>query len=213
MNIGLLPGLLIAYVIGMIPTAYLVLKFSHGKDIRQEGTGNVGAMNTYDVTGSRWLGIITFVIDALKGVLAVCVAQWIYGDWFLAKAVMGTAVIGGHNFNLLLKGKGGRGLSTATGVFAVVNPFVILLWDLMYLTGYFAIKRNQHVGNVVGTIGLAVLIFSTPERVLRMTTLVTMDNPTELKLFVFASCVVIFLRHIGPMRELVAAASREEDQD
>lgn len=219
MNPGLVLCAVLSYAIGTIPTAWLIMKRTHGIDIREHGTGNVGAMNTFDVSGSKALGIVTMLLDALKGVAAVAMAQFLFGGqsdgWFLSTAVAAPACILGHNYNILLRGKGGRGLATATGAFAWMNPFVIVLWDIMYLTGYFAIRRNVHVGAMTGTIGLAILIWSTPDVLLRMTTLVPLDSVIELRLSVFVCCIVIFLRHLQPLRDLFAAdaAAADGDQD
>lgn len=205
MNLGLVLSAVLGYAIGLIPTAYIMMRLTTGKDITAEGTGNVGAMNVYEVTGKKWIGIVTFLLDAGKGAIAVVVAQLVYDHWFLATAVCGTACVAGHNFNVVLKGKGGRGLATATGVFAIVNPFLILIWDVMYLTGLFVIRKDIRVASMTGTLGAAVLIMSTPERVLRMTTLVPhADSIAEIRLFALATLFLIFIRFIGPMREFMA---------
>ncbi|MBS1561659.1 MAG: glycerol-3-phosphate acyltransferase [Bacteroidetes bacterium] len=214
MNVGLLGAALLGYAIGLVPVAFILMKLTRGKDIRTEGTGNVGAMNVYEVTGSRWIGILTFLLDALKGVAAVLLAQTIFGHWFLATAVAGAACVAGHNFNIVLGGKGGRGLATATGVFAIVNPFMILLWDIMYLTGYFVIRRDIRVASMVATLGSGVLIFSTPERVLRLTTILPdVYSMTELKLFAAATLFLIFVRFVAPMREFMAEEHEKHYSD
>jgi acyl phosphate:glycerol-3-phosphate acyltransferase len=211
MNLGLLMAAGIGYLLGTIPTALLVMRQARGIDIRQHGTGNVGAMNTYDVSGSKALGILTMVLDALKGIVAVYLCQIVFGDWFAAKGVAAVAVIVGHNYNIWLRGKGGRGLATATGAFAMINPLAILLWDLMYVTGYFAIRRHVHVGAFVGTVGLAILIWSTPDRLIRLTTLVPSMDPFQVKLTVFLACIPIFLRHVQPVRDLLLATADHEE--
>lgn len=214
MNFGLLGAAVVGYAIGLIPAGYILMKLSSGKDIRSEGTGNVGAMNVYEVTGNRWIGILTFLLDALKGVAAVLLSQLIFGHWFLATAIAGVACVAGHNFNVLLGGKGGRGLATATGVFAIVNPFLIVLWDIMYLTGYYVIRRDVRVASMVATLGSGVLIFSTPERVLRLTTLLPEAySMTELKLFAAATLFLIFVRFVAPMREFMAEEHEKHYSD
>ncbi|MCU0330054.1 MAG: glycerol-3-phosphate acyltransferase [Candidatus Kapabacteria bacterium] len=204
MNLGLLLAAAIGYLLGTIPTALLLVRKARGIDIREHGTGNVGAMNTYDVSGSKTLGITTMVLDALKGVAAVAICHFWFDGWYAAKAVAAVAVIVGHNYNIWLRGKGGRGLATATGAFAVINPLAILLWDLMYLTGYFAIRRHVHVGAFVGTIGLAILIWSTPDRLIEITTLQSPIDIFQVRLTIFLACIPIFLRHVQPLRDLVS---------
>jgi glycerol-3-phosphate acyltransferase PlsY len=213
MNLGLLLIAVIGYLIGCIPTAWIALKLRAGKDIRSEGTGNVGAHNTFDVTGSKALAIIVGVVDALKGVAAVLVARAIHGEWFAATAVAGTFVVLGHCYNAFLGFKGGRGLATATGVFAVVAPFFILLWDITYLTGYYVIRRHVHVGAMTATIATAALAWSTPDRVITLTSLVDLYEPMQMRLFIAATCFVIFLRHVEPIRELLRASSEQDADD
>jgi glycerol-3-phosphate acyltransferase PlsY len=213
MNLGLLVVGLIGYAIGCIPTAWIAMKFSHGKDIRNEGTGNVGAHNVYDVSGSKWLSITVGVVDALKGVAAVYAAQLLHGDWFAAVAVSGTSVVLGHNWNALLRFKGGRGLATATGVFAMVDPLFLIVWWITYLTGYFAIKKNVHVGSMTAIIGTAVLAWSTPDRVIRDTTLVVCHDPMQMRLFVAAVSLLLFIRHIEPIREVLRTMSFTDDEE
>lgn len=211
MNTGLLLIAALGYALGCIPTAWIVFRLSHGKDIREHGTGNVGAMNTYDVSGSKRLGILVFLLDALKGAAAVGLARLIHGDWFAATALATVFMLVGHNYNVLLKFKGGRGLAPATGAFVVLNPFAILLWDVMYLTGYYAIRKNVHVGAVAGTIGLAALMFSTPDRIVTYTTLVDLHTPMHMRLLIGACCLVILLRHAEPIRALLREIDAEED--
>lgn len=79
----------LSYLIGSIPFAFLLLKWTTGKDIRTLGTGNVGAMNSYDVTGSKLIGITVGVLDALKGAAAVIVAQT-----YFSEGLSGTALLG-----------------------------------------------------------------------------------------------------------------------
>ncbi|MCX6141489.1 MAG: glycerol-3-phosphate acyltransferase [Candidatus Kapabacteria bacterium] len=213
MNLGLLPIALIGYCIGCFPTAWIVLKLTSGKDIRDEGTGNVGARNAYDASGSKIVGISVMVIDALKGVAAIYVARLLHGDYFAAVAVAGTAVVLGHNWNVLLRFKGGRGLATATGVFAVVDPLFLVVWWITYLTGYFAIRRDVHVGSMTAIIGTAVLAWSTPDRVIRDTTLVMCLDPSQMRVFIAAVSLLLFMRHLAPIQALLRTNAFSDDDE
>jgi len=194
-----------AYLIGCIPTAYLVMRKMRGIDIREHGTGNVGAMNTYDVSGSKFLGIVTMLLDALKGAVAVWLAYYLQGGWFPATGMAAFLVIVGHNFNIFLRGKGGRGLATATGAFIAINPLAVILWDVMYLTGYFAIRRNVHIASMTAIIGVAVLIWSTPGGVIDLLMFLGPTDPMSYRLTVLVCCIPLFLRHIAPVREALAS--------
>jgi len=208
----LLAGAL-GYLIGAIPTAWILYRLAIGGDIREVGSGNVGARNTYDVTGKKWLGVLVMVIDTLKGVAAVFVGRWIGADDFMTMAWCAVMSVVGHNFNIFLKGKGGRGLATAMGVSFAVNPMFNVTWWLMYLIGYYVIRRDVHVGSMTATIASAVLMFSLPDRAMIDLTLMPVQDPMQVRLFAVAICVPIFLRHIGPIRDVVRKMSEEVEEE
>jgi glycerol-3-phosphate acyltransferase PlsY len=117
---GLL-SILIAYLLGSIPFGYLLTRFATGKDVRDSGSGNIGATNVMRTAG-RELGIATLVLDAAKGFLAV----WIAGvltdgqEGWMANAAL--AVMAGHAFPVFLKFKGGKTVATFIGAFAWLTP-------------------------------------------------------------------------------------------
>lgn len=203
----------LGYLIGCIPTAWIALRLSTGQNVTDEGTGNVGAMNVYEVSGKRILGLVVMLGDALKGMAAVFIARAIHGDWFAATAFCVVGCIAGHNFNALLRWRGGRGLATAMGAFAVLNPAAVVTWLVMYLTGYYVVRRDVHVGAVAGTIGVAVLFASTPDSVLRQSTLQLLLEPGQMRMLLFASSILIFIRHIRPMQALFRRLREEEAND
>jgi glycerol-3-phosphate acyltransferase PlsY len=192
---------LLAYLVGCFPTAFLLMRRTHGIDIRNHGTGNVGAMNTYDVSGSKSWGILVMVIDATKGALAVAVGDYLADGVLPHVAVAAFFVLLGHTYNVFLRGKGGRGLATAMGAFLVLNPLAVILWDVMFLTGYFAIRRNIHIASMTGTIGVAVLIWSTPYQALELMNYANILDSGAARWAVFVCCVPLFLRHVAPVRE------------
>ncbi|MES2766222.1 MAG: glycerol-3-phosphate acyltransferase [Bacteroidota bacterium] len=214
---------LLAYLIGAIPIAFLLVKFRTGKDITHEGSGNVGAMNSFEVTGSKWIGIITAVLDALKGIVAVLIARKIGGDDFFLTSLAAFFVVFGHNMNVFLKFKGGRGLAPAAGALLAINPLPVLMWGIMWLTGYYVIKRDVHVGNMAGTIGAPMLLYTTPDLLLKKTMLVPLSTFQKIhektgaaiwdfssfKILVFMICVLIFIKHLEPIQKLFRE-NREE---
>lgn len=214
---------ILSYLIGAIPIAFILVKFSSGKDIRSEGSGNVGAMNSFDVTGSKSIGIITGILDALKGVAAVLLARKIGGDDFFLTSLAAFFVVFGHNMNVFLKFKGGRGLAPAAGALLAINPLPVLLWGIMWLTGYYVIKRDVHVANMAGTIGAPMLLYTTPDLLLKATMLVplapfqklhektgaAMWDFSSFKILVFMICILIFIKHLEPIQKLFRE-NREE---
>jgi len=211
MNLALPAMFFLGYAIGMFPTAWLLRKLTSKQDLRTEGSGNIGARNLTEVSGNKWLGIVAFLIDALKGVAAIYIAQLIHGDWFAAKAWVGVGAVYGHNYNALLGFKGGRGLATATGIGFATTPIFVMTWGLMYLMGYFVIRRDVHVGAMTATIATAVLAYSIPEKVVRDTMVVVCYEGFQARLFIFALVFPIFLKHVAPIREVIARASTETD--
>lgn len=200
------------YLIGTLPSAYIIRRLSSGKDISDEGSGNVGARNLYDVTGSKWLGIAALVLDALKGVLAIWLASILYGDLFAAKAFIGVGAVVGHNYNIFLKGKGGRGLATALGIGLMMNPLMAFTWGVMYLVGYYVLKRDVTVGSMAGTIGVAVFAYSLPDLAIDVSTIVPYQELGDVRLFMAILMIPIFTRFLGPIREIMKSAAIEESE-
>ncbi len=114
-------ALIISYLIGSIPTAYLATRIVTGKDIRKLGGGNVGGLNTYREVG---LGpaLIVGLVDVGKGVVAVAVAYYLFGLEPLWVMLAGLGAVVGHNWMVWLKFKGGMGMGTALGALAILFP-------------------------------------------------------------------------------------------
>jgi acyl phosphate:glycerol-3-phosphate acyltransferase len=123
-----------AFAVGSIPFGVLVAR-RRGVDIKAHGSGNIGATNVARVLGPL-AGLIVLALDAIKGALPVLCAREVGASPWLIVAT-GFAAIAGHCFSPILGGKGGKGVATATGVFAVLAPelvpfailvFVVVLW-------------------------------------------------------------------------------------
>jgi glycerol-3-phosphate acyltransferase PlsY len=113
---------LIAYLLGSIPFGYLLIRSAQGKDIRSFGSGNIGATNVFRT--SRAAGILTLLLDAGKGYLAVLTAEWLGGSlqWQAAAAV---AAVIGHVFTIWLRFKGGKGVATGCGAYLAILPLAV----------------------------------------------------------------------------------------
>jgi len=114
---------IISYLLGSVPFGYLLVRSTEGKDIRSLGSGNIGATNVY--RSNRLSGVLTLVLDAGKGYLAVVLAGWLGGglEWQAAAAVC--AIIG-HVFTIWLRFKGGKGVATGCGAFLALSPLAVL---------------------------------------------------------------------------------------
>ena len=109
-----------AYLMGSIPTAYLVTRWLTGRDIRRLGDGNAGAANVSRTVGPR-AGITVGVVDITKGAAAILLARGLFHS-AAAEMMAGAAVIAGHNWPVHLGLRGGRGAATASGVLVVLLP-------------------------------------------------------------------------------------------
>ena len=121
-------GLLIlgAYLLGSVPAAYLVARWSRGIDIRQHSDGNGGSTNLLRLAPTKWLGLPVIVFDLGKGMLMVWVAGLVGLDAW-QQIIVGSAAIVGHNWPVFLRFSGGRGVLTTLGVTLVLFPRVALL--------------------------------------------------------------------------------------
>jgi glycerol-3-phosphate acyltransferase PlsY len=114
---------LASYLLGSIPFGYLLIRAADGKDIRSLGSGNIGATNVFRTR--KLAGILTLVLDAGKGYLAVAAAGWLGGSpgWQAAAAVF--AIIG-HVFTVWLRFKGGKGVATGCGAYLALAPMAMV---------------------------------------------------------------------------------------
>ena len=117
----------IAYVLGSIPFGYLLVLAFRKEDIRQTGSGNIGATNVIR-SGSRWLGILTLLLDLGKGFAAVEIGRHLAtgGHAVDAASIAALFAVIGHVFPIWLRGKGGKGVATALGVFLALAPLAAL---------------------------------------------------------------------------------------
>jgi glycerol-3-phosphate acyltransferase PlsY len=134
--------ILLAYLIGAIPCGIVLTRLFGKEDIRQAGSGNIGATNVYRVAG-RGLGIATLVGDALKGVLPTLFAAQSVGFSPAQVALIAAATFLGHLYPVYLGFKGGKGVATALGIFLVLSPlavliafavFALVLWKWRYIS-------------------------------------------------------------------------------
>ena len=195
--------IIFSYLIGSIPFAYLLVRLDAKKDIRELGTGNIGARNSYDITGNKWLGIAVFILDALKGLAVVHLATTFTNNNFLLISLASVLVIMGHNYSIFMKFKGGRGLSTGVGVFILISPVIIPCWLLMWLFGYYAIKRDIHTGNIIATATTPLFFYVQPDYILRSFTVIEPPSLFLLKMLALIICLIIFIKHIGLLKNLL----------
>ncbi len=162
----------ISYLLGSIPFGYLLVRIFRGQDVRETGSGNIGATNVAR-TGSKVLAVATLVLDALKGYTAVAIAFHMNGAScgpgpvttfadtsgvpgsleaaYLGAALAGFCAILGHMFPVWLRFKGGKGVATALGAFVAISPRAALA-AVVFFVIIVAVTRYVSLGSVLGTL-------------------------------------------------------------
>ena len=148
----MLPGLglilLLAYLIGAVPTGALVAR-AHGADLTQHGSRRTGATNALRVLGKR-AAVLVLVGDALKGVVAVQLARRCGGS-SSAPPLAALAAMGGHTYSIFLGGRGGRGVATGLGALLALSPLALLTAAVAGV-GAIAATRYVSLGSLLGAL-------------------------------------------------------------
>ena len=147
----------LCYIIGSFPTAYLLVKAKSKKDLTKEGSGNIGTLNSFQVSGSKSVGIAVLLIDLFKGILPVYFMLYIMPHPYSSAMIGACALILGHNYPVWLKFKGGRGLATGAGIFIVVNFYILIGWVIIWGI-VFTFKRKVLIANTVATFLLPIYV-------------------------------------------------------
>lgn len=149
-------GVLASYLLGSVPTAFVLVKWVRRVDVRTIGSGNVGATNAARAAG-KGIGIAVFCLDAAKGILAArLVAPWTAPSAEPAFQLgCGLAAVVGHCFPVFLRFRGGKGVATAFGVLLAILPITMLLCGLTWLA-VVALTRYVSLGSLAA---MAVLPF------------------------------------------------------
>ena len=157
----LLTILLLAYGVGAIPFGYMVAKWK-GLDIRQHGSGNIGATNVIRVMGKK-IGLPVFALDVLKGLLPVVFAKlWSQENgydptWPMLGAALGSVL--GHNFTFWLGFKGGKGIATSAGAMLAVLPVALGVAVLLWILFFFA-TRYVAVASIAAGVSLPITVLA-----------------------------------------------------
>jgi glycerol-3-phosphate acyltransferase PlsY len=152
-------ALVIAYLLGSIPFGFLIVKAGVGGDIREQGSGNIGAANVARASGI-WLGLLTLLLDAVKGYAAVFIAgRWAHGPnslhWMIAAAM---AAVIGHMFPIWLKFKGGKGVATSLGAFLPICREAVIAAAILWII-VVAFWRYSSLGSIVAAAAFPVLVY------------------------------------------------------
>lgn len=204
---------LASFLVGSVPTAYLLVHYQHGKDLRREGSGNIGTLNAFEVSRSRRTGATVLFIDALKGMLPVAVVHLaVPADAASAVPVTAAAAallgaVAGHNYSPWIGWKGGRGLATAAGASLLINPAFVAIWGVFWLAGFLK-TRSVHFGNIAATVLLPFTVLLGQQTVAHVTLFPDPGARITL-LLAFLMSLLVFLRHIEPLRNMFKSSTKQ----
>lgn len=187
----------LSYLVGSIPFGYLLVRIFRGEDVRQSGSGNIGATNVF--RKSPALGVATLLLDALKGTAAVALSyavadRMVGGPTAVDRAALAAlfAVVG-HVFPVWLKFRGGKGVATALGAFALIAPKAVLIAAGIFIA-VVVISRYVSLGSIVAVAVFPFIAWRIGQFYL---------SPTGLALISLAS-LLILVKHRDNLRRLWA---------
>jgi acyl phosphate:glycerol-3-phosphate acyltransferase len=198
----------LAYLLGSIPFGYLIVRLQAGADVRESGSGGTGATNVTRSAGKA-AGLLTLLLDAVKGIAAVLLAATIvgvavfpgltrgsrvpYAEWWVAAA--GLVVLVGHVFPIWLGFRGGKGVATAVGVFLVVAPIALVFAGLLFLLTV-GFSRYVSLGSLVAAAAFPLLVL------LQHLFAPVPGLSAVIVLSLAAACLIVFA-HRGNLRRLL----------
>lgn len=157
--------LLTAYLLGSIPSAVWLGLWLYEVDVRQHGSKNSGATNTFRVLG-RPLGITVLLMDVAKGFLAVQLAFIFFPDenFLWVHIIAGLTCVLGHIYSVFVSFKGGKGVSTSFGVYLALNPYTIILCLVIFLIVFFA-TRYVSLASIIAALSIPWISYFVVDRV------------------------------------------------
>lgn len=196
--------LLLAYILGSIPTGYTAARLIKGIDIREHGSGSTGATNVLRTLG-KGPGLLVLLIDMLKGILAIALVHWLFAAashnimppavnppiWFAwMVALAGLAAILGHSKSIWLGFTGGKSVATSLGVLLAMS-WQVGLSTLLVFGVMLALSRIVSLSSIAGAVGVSVFML-------------VLHQPLPYQLFALAGGLYVILRHRSNIERLLA---------
>lgn len=184
LNLKIFEMLVIAYLLGSIPSGVWIGKLFYGKDIRQYGSGNMGTTNTFRVLGKK-AGLIVLLLDMLKGTLAACQPYLFHVS--INVLIIGCAAVLGHVFPLFAHFKGGKAVATSAGILLAYNPgFFLVAWAIFLITLY--LSSMVSIASMVGMTLITILSLFFHDSILTTIALIL--------------TIFVFYRHKGNLKRI-----------
>ncbi len=189
---------LAVYLACAIPFGYLIVRFQKDMDVRNVGSGNIGATNVLR-TGGKVAGLLTLLLDTLKGAVAILAAQYLSHNDPRVVGLAAVIALLAHMFPVYLKFKGGKGVATGLGVFLVLAPWAALSVVLIF-AGVVILTRYVSLGSILAAVFFPIFYYFLVVRYDRGHTCI-------LEGAVFC-CILIVLRHSKNLQRLVQGEER-----
>lgn len=186
--------IILSYIMGSIPSGYIIVKKKLNKDVRDYGSGNIGATNVGRVAGKK-VGKITAILDMLKAILPVVLTQILLANNILTTnrslslGLVALAAILGHNYTIFLKFKGGKGVATSAAAFMFIVPKAFIVTAIVF----FGLKLFTKIVSIRSLTAAVVLCLST--------WLLGYDKYLVISTFITA--ILCFWRHRANIKRLI----------
>ena len=184
MDINLIIVTLYSYFLGSIPFGFILTKIFLKQDIRETGSGNIGATNVLR-TGNKFLAILTLVLDFLKGYLTIIVTLKYFNDLILLSALI---CLLGHIFSIWLKFKGGKGVATYLGILLALSVNYFLIFIIVWVSILLIFKYSS-LSSILATFGIFIYEYFFLEN--------------NILSFVFISFIIILYAHRSNILKLI----------
>ena len=178
---------LLGYVFGSIPTGLWLCRMLHNIDIREYGSGNIGATNVFRTVGPKTAALV-LLCDMLKGMVPLYVAEHVLAGLPLAVALTALGALLGHNYSFLLRFQGGKGVATGLGLFLYMLPCSAGIGFLCWIV-LVALTRYVSLGSVVGALAAAGSAW-------------ILDYPWAYAVFGTLAALFVILRHKDNLKRL-----------
>ena len=210
--VKLLSAIMLGYLLGSIPFGVLVSKYLAKKDIRQFGSGKIGASNVLRTAGAK-AAVMVFTGDLLKGMISVIAAGFLFGNGLLvagnfglgtlvAQVLAALAAVGGHNWSIFLRFKGGRGVVTFFGGLGALCPPVAIIGGEALLVSA-GLTRYASFGSIIGTVVAYIVLVPLT---------IIYKFPLEYLLYALVGGIIIIVMHKDNILRLVAGTERKIGQ-
>lgn len=172
--------ILLGYLIGSFPTGVFISRRKYGLDVREVGSGNIGATNIQRVFG-WYAGVLVFLIDFAKGAIPLWFVQRVTPDSPWLVALLGISLVVGHCYSLFLGFKGGKGVSTSLGCIFSTVPLCAVISGLVYLL-FLKVTKISAIGSLAGILACALFLLLKPPSI-------------PFIGMILALCAIVLIRH------------------